>query len=272
MRAFEDIPGAGVQGMIGGELVQVGSPAWVLAVVSSAPASLVRASREGARAGLTPVCVAVDGKLEAVLHLEDRLREGAHALIESLQEAGVRVVLLSGDHAQVAAACASTLGIMEAHGGMTPQDKLERVLALTRQGLRVVMCGDGVNDADAMQAASASIAMDGGTRASVVAADVFLTRGGLGQVKRLLRESRRVERMLERHMRWAILYNMVGVGLALGGLISPLLAAIVMPLSSAGLVLSTLAHRFFEPPQQAQQEEEVRASSQRLGATTGGAV
>ena len=159
----------------------------------------------------------------------------------------MQVGILSGDHPDVVAAVARQLGIPVSHvqGGATPEQKLARVQAELPNG-PVLMVGDGVNDAAALAAATVGISVHGGAEASLAAADVFLTRAGLDSIVTLISGARRTVNTIRRNILFSLLYNLLGAGLAMAGLLSPLLAAILMPLSSLTVVSSSFKSRTFD--------------------------
>jgi P-type E1-E2 ATPase len=153
---------------------------------------------------------------------------------------------LSGDHQGVVDAVARELGVAEARGGQAPEEKLERVRALRARGERVVMVGDGVNDAAALAAASVGFAVHGGAETCLKAADVFATRAGLSPIVEAARGSARTLAAIRRGIVISLTYNVVGIALAALGSLSPQLAANMMPLSSISVVSRALRARTFE--------------------------
>jgi len=130
-------------------------------------------------------------------------------------------------------------------GHVLPEDKRDVVERLQEDGRIVAMIGDGVNDAAALQAADVGVAVEGGSTASLVAADVFLTRDGLGAVADLFEGAGRVMRVIRRNLGFSLLYNVAGAAAAMSGLVGPLVAAIAMPLSSLVVVTSSISQRSF---------------------------
>lgn len=234
--------GGGLRGVVGGRRVVVGSPAFVAAHASGAPPVATAEDR-------TPVHVAVDGRVVAVAELGDTVRPEAALVLARLRGAGWRLRLLSGDAPAVAHAIGATLGFApeECRGGATPEDKLAAVAEAARRG-PVVMVGDGVNDAAAISHATAGIGVRGGAEACLAAADVFLAREGLEPLGELVAGARRTMRVIRRTIAFSLAYNAVGATLAVTGAINPLIAAILMPLSSLTVVLAAWRGRTFDVP------------------------
>ena len=250
VEAVEAVAGQGLRGWVADHDVAVGRPAWITNLAGPLPAAFEERLAGYAAQGHTPVAVAVDGQCAAVLAFGDRLRETSKAVIEALQAAGKEVYLLSGDHNDVVQRVAETLGLpsAQAFGNVSPEQKRAFVTQLRRMRHRTVaMIGDGVNDAAALQAADVGVAVQGGSTPSLVAADVFLTREGLMPVATLLSGTQRVMRVVRRNLGFSLAYNIVGAGAALLGLVTPLAAAVAMPLSSLVVVLSSIIQRPFVP-------------------------
>lgn len=262
--------GAGIEGEVDDHFIVVGAPEFVRARVngngSDSPAVLselyagkepqdASASRHSeaaakyALAGLTPLLVAVDGRIAAAAALGDPLREDAKLVLDQLRVRGWNVGVLSGDHPEVVARTAGLLGIPRerAHGGVSPEAKLAAVKEAASIG-SVVMVGDGVNDAAALSAATVGIAVHGGAEASLAAADVYLSRGGLTPIVELFDAGRRTCGVIRRALALSLCYNALGVSLAAGGVLNPLIAAVLMPISSLSVLGLALAVRTFPAP------------------------
>ena len=176
-----------------------------------------------------------------LLRMADRIRADAFGTIEALRAAGLDVALMSGDHPDVVARIAAELGIREARGGMSPEDKAEAVAQLRRRGARVLFVGDGVNDGPALAAAEVGVAMGAGAAATVQVADAVQVGDGLGPLVRGLHLSRLARATIARSSRRSLLYNVVAVSIAAAGFINPLVAALLMPLSSSIVIGAALA-------------------------------
>jgi Cu2+-exporting ATPase len=233
--------GQGIEGRVGSDRVVIGSPPFVR-------------SRGLDPAGwsatvpvhLTPVLVAVNGLVVAAAGLGDPLRPDSAAAIAALRDRGWRVGILSGDAPTVVAAIGRALGIAEpeARGGVSPEEKLARVERALRDG-PAVMVGDGVNDAPAIGRATVGIGVRGGAEACLAAADVFLTRAGLGALVELVDGAAGTLRLIRRNVAISIGYNLIGAALAVTGVINPLIAAVMMPASSLTVVLLSWRGRTF---------------------------
>jgi Cu2+-exporting ATPase len=205
------------------------------------------------------VLIAVDGRVTAAAGFGDPLRPDAAAALERVRALGWRPGILSGDDARIAQAAGRRLGLAapDCRGGVAPEDKLRVVLGSVREG-PVVMVGDGVNDAAALAAATVGIAVAGGAEAALTAADVFVVRPGAARIAELLEGSRRAMRVVRRNLAFSLGYNVIGVTLAMSGLLNPLVAAILMPLSSLTVIVSSYRARTFTRPGTGPAREAVR--------------
>ncbi|MEK7317131.1 MAG: heavy metal translocating P-type ATPase [Candidatus Eisenbacteria bacterium] len=240
--------GGGLEGMVDGHRVVVGSPAFVSARAKGPPAGAIAAR---ASAGLsaprgTPVCVAVDGRVTGHAVFGDPLRDDALASLEELRTRGYVPHLLSGDDHLIVAAVGASLGFSpeQCRGGATPEEKLRVIEEAEGRG-RVVMVGDGVNDAAAIARATVGIGVSGGAEACLASADVYLTRPGLENLVTLVEGSRRTLAVIRRNIIFSVGYNLLGAALAMTGVINPLIAAVLMPASSMTVVLASWKSRTF---------------------------
>ncbi len=258
--------GRGVAGTIAGQRVVVGSPRWI-SEVATVPIELAVALAEARQRGESPVMIAIDGLAVAVAGLADPLRPDAAASIAALRRLGWQVELLSGDDAAIVRRTGQSLGLpAEAcRGGVAPEDKAARVEALVaarrdaadHQRGPVVMVGDGINDAAALAAASCGIAMHGSAEASIEAADIYVSRPGVAALVELFAAARATMATIRRNLVISLLYNLTSATLAITGVIHPLIAAVLMPLSSLTVLASSLrssAMRTAPPPAAPPQE------------------
>jgi Cu2+-exporting ATPase len=227
------VVGGGIEGTVAGRQVVVGSPAFVHArACGGTPASLPN--------HLTPVLIAVDGTIVASAGFGDPVRADARTSIDALERRGWCVGIVSGDHPTVVAAVGKLLGLRPdaCIGGAVPEEKLRLVEEAKRQGT-VLMVGDGVNDAAAIAAASVGVGMHGGAEACLSTADVYLARPGLAPLVTLTDGAARTITVIRRNIAFSIGYNIVGATLAITGTIDPLIAAVLMPVSSLTVVLAS---------------------------------
>lgn len=241
----EHVVGGGLTGVVNGHRVHVGSPRFVQQTTQGAASPHAMHWPELAPT-LTPVHVAVDGVLVAVAGLGDKVRSDALPSLQRLRASGWRTLMLSGDSPDVATAVGQSLGFDASvvTGGASPEDKLRVVEQLKTEGT-VVMVGDGVNDAAAIAAAHVGVGVHGGAEACLSTADVYLTQPGLTALVGLHEGARNTLRVIRRNIALSIGYNLVGASLAMAGILSPLIAAVLMPLSSITVVLgSWYGHSF----------------------------
>jgi Cu2+-exporting ATPase len=178
----------------------------------------------------------------ALAALRDRVWDDSRAALEKMKQFGWRPAILSGDAAPVVRSVAAQVGVSaeRAAGHVSPEDKLAAVREADRDGGVTVMVGDGVNDAAALAAADVGIAVHGGAEASLAAADVYIARPGLRPLVYLVETGRHAMRVIRGNLLVSLSYNILAGTLAATGLMTPLLAAIIMPISSA-TVLSLAA-------------------------------
>lgn len=227
----------GIVGRVEGAAWAVGNEGFVRARGVAVPAWGRRAAEPMVAEGLSPVFVAREGELVAVAAVGDPIRPEAADAIRSLADRGWEIGILSGDHAEIVRGVGASLGLdpRRCHGGLTPEDKVRYVREPHGDGT-TVMVGDGVNDSAALAAASVGIATRDGAEASLQAAPVYLGRAGLGGVVELCDLSAHAIRTIRINFGVSLAYNLVCVSLAALGWVTPLLAAVLMPLSSLTVV------------------------------------
>ncbi|WP_417206515.1 heavy metal translocating P-type ATPase [Antarctobacter sp.] len=223
-----EIPGHGTQGLWRGQGVRLGRAAWV---------------GGGGQSPQTATWLRIgDGPAQAFL-FTDRLRDGAEEAVLTLKEAGLKVILLSGDTAPAVEALARRLGIAQWMAEALPQDKVQRIAAMTDEGAHVLMVGDGLNDTAALTAAHASISPASALDAARVASDIVLLGGSLAPIPEAVQTARKATRRIRENFTLATWYNVVAVPLAVAGLCSPLIAALAMSASSITVSLNALRLR-----------------------------
>jgi len=229
---FESLPGNGVKARVGEHQVVIGTGAWLGVNEVTIDASCAETINALEAQANSCVHVAVDGHYSGLLAIADELRPDAKALVEQLQADGIRMTLLSGDRRRVAEAVAEQLGGMDVIAEVLPQDKDRVIRELQEQGDWVAMVGDGVNDAPALIRANVGIAVGSGTDVSVESADIVLMSDELEKVRLATALSRRTLRTIRQNIGISFTYNIIMVPLAMMAFITPLVAAVSMPISS----------------------------------------
>ena len=251
--AFRGLPGRGVEARVGGRLVQVGNAAYMgeLGIPVAAWSARTDVWAEAAR---TPIYAAVDGALAAVLAVADPIKAGSREAVAALQDAGLEVAMVTGDQQATARAVARTLGIREVRAEVLPEHKVDEVRRLQAAGRRVAFVGDGINDAPALAAADAGVAIGTGTDIAVEAGEVILMSGDPRGLVNALHLSRRSLRTIRMNFFWAYAYNVAlipvaaGVFYPLAGvLLHPAFAAAAMSVSSLFVVTNSLRLRRLRP-------------------------
>jgi Cu2+-exporting ATPase len=235
-RDFNYSPGLGVSGEIDGQRLLAGNSLIMdnEGVLSSD--RLEQTAKELGEQGVGTFFIALDGRQVGLIAVEDRIRADAGELIAALKAEGLQLTLLSGDRRQAAEAIAHRLGGMNVIAEVLPEDKDQVVQRLQAQGERVAMVGDGVNDAPALVRADVGIAMGSGTDVSIASADIVLMSSELERVRLAIGLSRRTLLTIRQNIGISIVYNIIMVPLAMAAIVTPLVAAISMPLSSLAVI------------------------------------
>ncbi|MDR1424057.1 MAG: heavy metal translocating P-type ATPase [Azoarcus sp.] len=240
--------GQGIEGRVAGRALRLGSLDFLAAHGIDVSGG---ESDAGTLAGLGNACVAlaVEGVYAGLIAISDRLRDDSAAAVARLRAAGVKVVMLTGDHPHTAAAIARATGIDDWRAGILPAGKAEAVKALKQApGARCVgMAGDGINDAPALAAADVSFAIGAGADAAVQAADITLVRGSLAGVADAVALSRATLAKIRQNLFFAFIYNVLGIPLAASGHLDPVLAGAAMALSSVSVVSNSLLLKRWRP-------------------------
>ena len=225
--------GQGLEGMIAGELYRIGSHRFVSALSGSAVVA-------DEPQDMTCIYLGKASVWLARFDLSDALKPDAQAVITYFQSLGKQVILLSGDAPGIVRHMADTLGIDDAYGGMLPQQKLEFVQQLQSQGARVVMVGDGLNDAAVLRAADVSFAMGSGAALAQSHADAVLLSAKLSSLIDAAEAAAACMQVIRQNLAWATLYNLVAIPAAAFGLLAPWMAGLGMSVSSAVVVINAL--------------------------------
>jgi Cu+-exporting ATPase len=250
---FEAVSGRGVRGMVSGKIVLFGNAAFMqdenidVSGMQSAVDRLTGQAR-------TVMYLASDGRLRGLVAVADPVKADSAAAIQRLQQAGLRVVMLTGDNQATARAVASQVGVDDVIAQVMPADKRSRVVELQQQGEIVGMVGDGINDAPALAQADVGFAIGSGTDVAIESADVTLMRGSLHGVADAIQVSKATVRNIKQNLFGAFIYNSLGIPVAAGVLypltgllLNPVIAGAAMAMSSVTVVTNANRLRFFKP-------------------------
>ncbi len=250
-RDVRAVPGRGISGTVEGKQVHVGT-ARFLSELGLDTGHLTPAVSALADAGKTPLLVAIDGRIAALLAVADQVKPTAAEALAALRERGLDVVMLTGDNRRTAAAIAARLGIDRVDAEVLPGDKAKIIADLQARGERVAFVGDGINDAPALAQANVGIALGTGTDIAIEAGDVVLMSGDVRGVAHALALSRATLRNIRQNLFWAFFYNALLIPVAggvlfpaFGILMSPILAAAAMGVSSVFVVTNALRLKSF---------------------------
>jgi Cu2+-exporting ATPase len=235
-QSIQVAPGSGIRGLVEGMDVIVGNADWLArhGIPMGPDLDPTGGSETSGAVGL--IHCALDGREVLVLATEDRLRRGAREVVDRLREEGIRVTLLTGDRRANGERVAAALGGVDLIAEVLPEDKDRVVAELQREGRRVAMVGDGVNDAPALVRADVGIAMGSGTDVSIASADIVLMSDSLERVVEAAQLSRRTLKTIRQNIGISVAYNSIMVPLAMSAIVTPLIAAVSMPLSSLAVI------------------------------------
>jgi Cu+-exporting ATPase len=246
---FRSVTGKGVTGVVGGHQVALGN-ARLMADLGVELGDLAARADELRRDGATALFLAVDGTPSGAVAVADPVKQTTPGALAALKAENIRIVVLTGDNRTTAEAVARKLGIQEVEADVLPEDKHRIVRKLRTEGKVVAMAGDGVNDAPALAEADVGIAMGTGSEVAIQSADVTLVKGDLSGVVRARALSRATMRNIRQNLFFAFVYNALGIPIAAGVLypvfgilLSPVIAALAMSLSSVSVVGNALRLR-----------------------------
>ncbi|WP_353069079.1 heavy metal translocating P-type ATPase [Tunturibacter empetritectus] len=246
---FESLPGLGVVGVVDRETVLIGNTA-LMEKYGVFVEPMVSTSERMSVEGKTPLWIAIEGRLAAVLAVADTIKSSSFDAVRKMHDEGLRVVMLTGDNERTALAIAQRVGIDEVIAGVLPAGKVDAIKGLQAEHRVVAMVGDGVNDAPALAQADVGLTMASGADIAMEAGDVTLMRSDLTGVAAAIILSRATMRVMRQNLFWAFVYNVIGIPVAAGALypafgllLSPVIASAAMALSSFSVVTNSLRLR-----------------------------
>jgi P-type Cu+ transporter len=239
---FRAFPGSGVEGVVDGQRLRLGSPRWITDLeIPAGPVSSLQ------NEGKTVVILAGEERVLAILAIADPIRESSREAVGRLVSLGIRVMMLTGDNPQTAAAIARQTGVSDCRAGLSPAEKASVIRDCRLDEGVVAMVGDGINDAPALAAADVSFAMGAGSDAAIEVADITLMRCDMNAVADAILLSRATLRKIRQNLFFAFIYNILGIPLAALGFLNPVIAGAAMALSSVSVVFNALLLKRWKP-------------------------
>ncbi|WP_445491982.1 heavy metal translocating P-type ATPase [Niallia sp. 03133] len=236
---FEAIPGFGIKAKVESEEVLVGTRR-LMKNHNIAIDSILQEMDALEVKGKTAMLVAVNGEYAGLVAVADTIKDSSKEAIERIRQLGVDVVMITGDNKKTAEAIASQAGIEKVIAEVLPEGKAEEVKKLQKQGKKVAMVGDGINDAPALALADIGMAIGTGTDIAMEAADITLIRGDLNSIADSMMMSKKTMRNIRQNLFWAFAYNVIGIPIAAFGFLAPWLAGAAMAFSSISVVFNAL--------------------------------
>ncbi|WOE32384.1 MULTISPECIES: heavy metal translocating P-type ATPase [unclassified Acinetobacter] len=253
IHAFESVTGFGINATVAGQSVQIGADRYMQKLGLDIAQFQTEATRL-AQEGKTPIYVAIEHKLAAIIAVADPIKETTYAAIRALHQLGLKVAMITGDNRHTAQAIASRLSIDHVVAEVLPEGKVDAVRQLQQQYGRVAFVGDGINDAPALAQADVGLAIGTGTDVAIEAAEVVLMSGSLQGVPNAIALSQATIRNIRQNLFWAFIYNIALIPIAAGVLypafgllLSPIFAAGAMAFSSIFVLTNALRLKYFQP-------------------------
>ncbi|ELC8443912.1 copper-translocating P-type ATPase [Clostridium perfringens] len=253
VKDFLAIPGKGIEVKVGEKDILLGNRA-LLEDKKIAFGNLVEKAQSLAEQGKTPMFIVIDGVLEGIVAVADTVKPTSKKAIKELHKMGIEVVMVTGDNEKTAKSIAKDIGIDRIVADVLPQQKAEKVKELQNEGKKVLMVGDGINDAPALASADIGMAIGSGTDIAMESADIVLMRSDILDVVGAIQLSKKTMTNIKENLFWALIYNGIGIPIAMGvlhlfggPLLNPMLAALAMSFSSVSVLLNALRLKTFKP-------------------------
>ena len=236
---FENKPGKGIKGKTDKNNLLAGNESFMLE--NKIDLSIVRNElKNEAIKNSSLIFLAIDGTLKGFVSVVDSVKDNSAEVINKIKEMKLEPILLSGDNENVTKYISTITGIEKYESGVMPEHKSGKVKKLQDQGRKVIMVGDGINDAPALVQSNVGIAIGNGTDVAIESAEVVLINGDLNGVIKSIKLSKRTIAVIKQNLFWAFIYNVIGIPLAAAGLLNPMFAALAMSLSSVSVISNSL--------------------------------
>jgi len=248
IRDFRAIPGKGVSARIDSHKVLVGTRGFLhesAVFIEPIEDRIEQLEAEGK----TVMLLSVDGEVQGLLAVADRVKDSSRAAVRTLKSMGLEVYMITGDNRRTAEAIGRAVGVDQVMAEVVPESKAQAVEQIRRQGKTVAMVGDGINDAPALVTADIGMAMGTGTDIAMESADITLMNGDLMSVATAIQLSQRTMRKIKQNLFWAFFYNTIGIPIAALGMLNPIIAGAAMAFSSVSVVSNSLSLKRFRVKQ-----------------------
>lgn len=244
---FESITGRGIKGQLDGKNIYLGKDQFIFDLIGKPNDKIIEQATALQNKAQTVVWVAREKTILGILAISDPIKKSTPQAIQELHQLGLKVIMVTGDNQKTAEAIARDLNIDDVRSGLEPKDKQNIVKILTEKGARVMMCGDGINDAPALAQAQVGVAMGTGTDVAIESADITLIKGDLNGIVKALKLSRSVMSNIRQNLFFAFIYNALGIPIAAGILypftgllLNPMIAGAAMSFSSVSVIANAL--------------------------------
>ncbi len=251
---FEAIPGHGIKARVGGKQIYLGNRSLMADKNIPVPAALAAQMETLEGEGKTVMILAADGRIQGLIGVADTLKENSKKAVQKLQALGMKAVMLTGDNQRTAKAIAAKIGIKDVLAEVLPERKAEEIKKIQKEGYKVAMVGDGINDAPALTQAEVGIAIGSGSDIAKEAGQIILVKDDLRDIISAFDLSKKTMSKIKENLFWAFVYNALGVPIAAGILypplrllVSPELAGLFMAVSSVSVTLNTLRLKRYQP-------------------------